>query len=96
MLSILPVLLHLLFGPLECHSFFLNQVVYNMKIIDVFLGKKPVPLFILFWFNDIKLLFPEPDQRGVDIEHFSHFTNGIIELFNLDLLIGHVVPDFSK
>jgi hypothetical protein len=64
-------------------------MIYDMKVVYVLLGKKPVALFILLGFNNIKLLLPETNKRGIHIKHPRNFTNTVEQLFYLGFFIGH-------
>jgi len=56
------VFFHLQLGTLQGQAPLLDQVINDMKIVYVLLGKKPVALFILLGFNNIKLLLPETNK----------------------------------
>ena len=60
--GLLPVLFKMKFSSVQGKSTFLDQVIYQFQVLDVPGGKFPVPLRILFGFQDVELLFPETDQ----------------------------------
>ena len=66
--------------PFEGHSPLFDQVIDQRKMVDVFRGVKPVPLFILKRFDCFKLLFPEAQGRWGERKFCGHLANGIIKL----------------
>jgi len=50
----------------------------NMKIIDIRFGEHSISLLIFLGFDDVKLIFPVSDQRGVYIKHLGNFRYGMI------------------
>ena len=76
------VVLELLLGPAEGHSFFLDEVEDEVEVVDVLAGEESVSFFVFVGFDDVEFFFPEADEGGVDAEHFRHFADRVVEFFH--------------
>ena len=85
------VVLELLLGPAEGHSFFLDEVEDEVEVVDVLAGEQSVSFFVFVGFDDVKLFFPEADEGGVDAEHFRHFADRVVEFIHWSGCLVHAL-----
>ena len=85
--QIILIILDLQFSSLQGHTPFLNQVVDQMKVIDILPRKIPGSLLIPFRLEDSKFLFPVSNGRSRKVKHFCNFPDRVEHFFDIRFFV---------